>query len=1163
MASDLRISGAATTSRSECDIRVNFNDLQKIIAASNDIGASVQAQFASVDGGTTWTQSSLPLQTGDSLHSDPAVDWTSDGTAWAITIGINAAQTVLKLRAYKSTDNGSTWTFDSTPSGTQTNVDREILWVDHSPTSPFKDQMYLTWHTGVPVQFARRTTGASAAWQTPTQVSGSETTGMGIGGDVKTNATGDVFVFWQDADGSRQVYVAKSTDGGVTFGSVVTIASVFAQGRKISIPADSSRMTRVLVSGGAWRTSTKDNAYAVWADLSGESGCTSGSGPGTSASSSCKARVWFSRSTDGGSTWSAPIMLNNQSGKNDQAYPHLAVDEADGTLVVVYYDTVNDPNRLKTDVFMQMSTDDGVTWTSATKVTSAQTDETASSADSGNQYGDYIGLSGYAGTFFPAWTDRRNGAREEIWSALVKLVPHSCAFIVERSTLGQDEIDSRRSRGSATVPDAFRVVVDGFVAADIGITSDSSTLPITSPIGGMTAICTGNTSATGNYGPEVQRFTFHYTLDFGATDTAFGFAADTKIVTLTVAVGDVSASADIELIKQPNPFILHGDPPWLSIDLRVFSVEAGSSRFGFVMGSNSSDASGFVQSIMAALNSGHGTAGGESFASLPTSEEASAVHVLPTTGLFGRRVFNFAVAKVHYIGLVGAANVRVFFRLFSAQTTNASFDSATSYRRAASNPDGHPIPLAGIRSGEYITIPCFAAPRVDTTATSMDQQTDAPNVQQITALSDGSEVDRWFGCWLDVNQPTQNVLPVTPPGSNPDGPFNNFFNPALPIQQAVMRNPHQCLIAEIAFDPVPIPAGKDPGNWDKLAQRNLAWSDIPNPGVDGSRRALDTFEIKATPTKLPAHLPPDELMIDWVNLPAGSVASIFLPEVDAAEALKTADRLYGSHGLQFGDAHTIDCHARGITYVPIPAASAVNYAGLLSVDLPVGVKKGQEFSVIVRQVSNATGVRATPPPPPPAPPGLRLDADDAGAEAVVVSEGRRIYFRRIVGAFQLTIPVQTRQELLVREERLLSLLLWIAEAIPKNNRWEPVFVRYLEYVRGRVRGLGGDPGGITPSGSGDGIPSRPGKEPPAGGEAEEAFVGKVSGLIFDRFGDFGGFRLDTEDGERTFRSHEHEIEDLAERAWKERILIAVLAERHEPQRPRSIVLLHGPRPFQG
>ncbi|MDX6401758.1 MAG: hypothetical protein QOF27_2364, partial [Gaiellaceae bacterium] len=470
MATDFRISGTSANVRSECDIRVDPNDTDHIIAASNDITASVQAQFASDDAGATWQQSSLPLQTADNFHSDPAVDWTSDGTAWAITIGIDAAKTNLLLRAHRSTDNGVTWTFDSTPSGAETNVDREIMWVDHSPSSSFRDQIYVTWHNGAPVHFARRTTGSGAAWQTPITVSGSETTGVGIGGDVKSNANGDVFVFWQDADGSQNVYLAKSTDGGVTFGSVITVASISASSRKLSIPADSGRKSRVYVSAAVYRTATKDLAYVVWPDLSGETGCTTGSGPGTSASSACKTRIWFARSTDGGATWSSPVMLNNQSGKNDQAFSKIAVDETDGKLVVVYYDTVNDSNRLKTELFMQTSVDDGVTWSTAEKVSSGQTDETTSSADSGNQYGDYIGLTGHAGTFYPAWTDRRSGSNEEIWSAKIALVQKACSFIVERSTLGQDEIDARRGHpGGPTVPDAFRFVIDGFTAAELGL----------------------------------------------------------------------------------------------------------------------------------------------------------------------------------------------------------------------------------------------------------------------------------------------------------------------------------------------------------------------------------------------------------------------------------------------------------------------------------------------------------------------------------------------------------------------------------------------------------------------------------------------------------------------------------------------------------------------
>ena len=48
----------------------------------------------------------------------------------------------------------------------------------------------------------------------------------------------------------------------------------------------------------------------------------------------------------------------------------------------------------------------------------AATDETSAAADI-NQYGDYNGLTGYSGLFFPSWTDRRGGGPEEIWTASI------------------------------------------------------------------------------------------------------------------------------------------------------------------------------------------------------------------------------------------------------------------------------------------------------------------------------------------------------------------------------------------------------------------------------------------------------------------------------------------------------------------------------------------------------------------------------------------------------------------------------------------------------------------------------------------------------------------------------------------------------------------------
>jgi hypothetical protein len=412
---NVRASGAQTSPRSESDIRINFLNPSQVIAASNAItSGGHQAMFYSSNGGSTWGQTTLPFTTGDAFHSDPTVDWRSDGSAWSTTIGINSTGTSLKMRTYKSTTAGSAWTFESTFSGTQTSADKQMMWIDHSATSSFKDSIYACWHNGNPAFINRRT--ATGAWGTPLQVSGTETTGTAIGCDIKSNSAGEVFVFWPTTS-NRRIIVRKSTNGGSTWAPAVIVRTMF-DAYDIGIPSFANRRALIYTSGGAYRNGTTNNVYVAWTDLTGATGCTSASNePGTNAASTCKTRIWFSRSTDGGTTWSAAKMINNQASLNDQFNQALAVDESTGRIAIIYYDTVGDSTRKKTNVYYQTSADGGVTFGAAVKVTTAQTDETVSGADSGNQYGDYNSLSGWASKFIPSWTDRRSAAKEEIWTA--------------------------------------------------------------------------------------------------------------------------------------------------------------------------------------------------------------------------------------------------------------------------------------------------------------------------------------------------------------------------------------------------------------------------------------------------------------------------------------------------------------------------------------------------------------------------------------------------------------------------------------------------------------------------------------------------------------------------------------------------------------------------
>jgi hypothetical protein len=93
-------------------------------------------------------------------------------------------------------------------------------------------------------------------------------------------------------------------------------------------------------------------------------------------------------------------------------------------------------------------------------------------------------------------------------------------------------------------------------------------------------------------------------------------------------------------------------------------------------------------------------------------------------------------------------------------------------------------------------------------------------------------VEAYFGCWLDINQP----IPLFPPSVDPnqiDGPFDQSPSSGNgPILSAFMNDMHQCLVAEISYDPISIPNGDNPQYSAWLAQRNLGLAPTPNPGAN-------------------------------------------------------------------------------------------------------------------------------------------------------------------------------------------------------------------------------------------------------------------------------------------------------------------------------------------
>jgi hypothetical protein len=750
----------------------------------------------------------------------------------------------------------------------------------------------------------------------------------------------------------------------------------------------------------------------------------------------------------------------------------------------------------------------------------------------------------------------------------VTVAVRDCYFLLERSTFSAGEVKAliNLEGEPARINPALFVVVEGFSAAELGLTAANLSNPphvpsIPSPLKGVSLEFVGPVVPEDPaLPPTAQRFTFPFRISFD-NEKVFEFAPTVErlslTASLTAASSTVEANATIELIRNPNPFILHGakaETWYLSIDIRVLQMKAGERRFAVNMtdtGNAPHDASEFIKEAVAHLN--ESTAVTSEFNALPLEEQEAALSLAPKDK-HGTSIYNFALARVRFRDTVPAEKVRLFFRIWPAQQTNATYEAATY--PSGLNPAGEPVPLLGVRGDEIATIPCFASPRVNTTSQPLTEQEDPTNIREIKPDPLGGEVDAYYGCWLDINQPGEKILParlVAGAGTIPNGPFKASA-PLFSIQELV-RSRHQCLLAEIAFDPDPIPTGVDPSDSDKLAQRNLAFVEVPNPGAPHSRLAPQTFEVRPTPARLAPGLPRDELMIEWGNTPAGTAASIFLPEVSAAEVIAIADRTYTTHRLSVADENTISCPTGGVTYIPIPQGGETNFAGLLTLQLPSSVRKGHEYGVTVRQVTSVPGRREVIFEEDRAPARRQTKAQAAAVrrQAEVAARG----WRKVLGVFHVAIPVGVKSEMLEGEERLLAILKSIALAIPHESRWYPVFTRYLEQIEARVEEMGGNPILIPPSPVGELPPGLRGPGDGVGGherDHEHEHTGKVAALLYDRFGDFEGFILRTWDGERHFRAREREIERVVGRAWEDRLLITVVSERHHPEVPVRIIV---------
>jgi hypothetical protein len=374
----------------ESAVAVNPVNTNLVIAGTNGPGSG-QKMWRSSDGGVTWTG---PISLAGTC-CDPAVGWSPDGTVGYMMALSSVVGSGTNVFFYRSTDNGASWNQTATLSN-QHQSDKEYFTVDTFSTSPRKGNIYAAWHDNNVQRFARSTDGGV----TFGTVISLDSATRGIGSDLTTDKNGNFYFFYPTVSGgsiAHQIRMLKSTDGGATFAAGVNAAPLNAD-FDFPIPAMETRRAFVYVSAGT-DFSNGPNANPIYDAFTDVTGTVAANGAANTHSV-----IRVGRSRDGGATWAVSTPHSTSDVNTvDRFNQWLSVDNQ-GRVFVMYYDTRNSSGRSGTDIYYAVSTDGAVTWSAPTRLTSV----TSKNISDSFEWGDYNGMDMQLANIMAIYTDNRD-----------------------------------------------------------------------------------------------------------------------------------------------------------------------------------------------------------------------------------------------------------------------------------------------------------------------------------------------------------------------------------------------------------------------------------------------------------------------------------------------------------------------------------------------------------------------------------------------------------------------------------------------------------------------------------------------------------------------------------------------------------------------------------
>jgi len=314
-----------------------------LVAAFNDSGSFLGGAFHftgyafSSNNGESWTDGGTLPASAEGDAGDPVLAAHSGSSSvYLATLGFDTGE---NIQVFKSVDSGHTFgaPVNGTPgfAGTGDFQDKEWMTVDNFAGGG-NGNVYLCWTRflgggGAEIRLTRSTDGGATFG--PNQGVLLSTGGQGCFVVVRPNHNVHVF-YYRGTGGSGQggdnkLFVRRSTDQGVSFSAEVQVADLATTTINGGLALNGGPRSNSFPHAAANPVRGSQYLYAVYNDLTA---------PGD-------ADIFLTYSTNGGSTWSAPIRVNDDT-EGDQFFPTIAFTQSGGRLMISYYSRSLDPDNL-------------------------------------------------------------------------------------------------------------------------------------------------------------------------------------------------------------------------------------------------------------------------------------------------------------------------------------------------------------------------------------------------------------------------------------------------------------------------------------------------------------------------------------------------------------------------------------------------------------------------------------------------------------------------------------------------------------------------------------------------------------------------------------------------------------------------------------------------